>query len=112
MGRQVIRGLVVVCRCCLPGLGGLKGVEMKRVVFAGVIALCSVVAMATGTTRKVPGEYSSIQAGINAASDGDVVLVAPGVYYETINFGGKDIVVTSTDPNDRGIVGYTVINAD
>ncbi|MGE5295762.1 MAG: PKD domain-containing protein, partial [Solirubrobacterales bacterium] len=39
-------------------------------------------------------------------------LVSPGVYYETINFGGKNITVTSTDPNDRGIVGYTIINAD
>jgi beta propeller repeat protein len=38
--------------------------------------------------------------------------VAPGVYYETINFGGKDIVVTGTDPNDPKIVGYTIINAD
>ena len=46
------------------------------------------------------------------ANDGDTVLVSPGVYYETINFSGKNITVTSTDPNDRGIVGYTILNAD
>jgi beta propeller repeat protein len=49
---------------------------------------------------------------IQDCNDGDTVLVAPGVYYETINFGGRDIVVTGTDPNDLKIVGYTIINAD
>ncbi len=60
----------------------------------------------------VPGEYPSIQEAIDASSDGDRVVVAPGLYYETINFNGKNIVVTSTDPNDARVVGYTILNAD
>jgi len=41
------------------------------------------------------GNYTTIQEGINAAVDGDTVLVYPGIYYENINFNGKNITVAS-----------------
>jgi len=44
---------------------------------------------------RVPADYASIQEGINHATNGDTVLVAPGTYYENINFRGKNIVVAS-----------------
>jgi len=44
---------------------------------------------------RVPEDQPTIQAGINAASYGDTVLVADGIYYENINFKGKGITVAS-----------------
>ncbi len=46
-------------------------------------------------TIQIPGDYTTIQAGINAAQNGDTVLVAENVYYENINFRGKNIIVAS-----------------
>jgi len=44
-------------------------------------------------TIYVPGDYSTIQEGIDASSDGDIVLVQAGTYNENINYNGKNIVV-------------------
>jgi len=43
----------------------------------------------------VPDDYETIQAAIDAAQDGNVVLVDEGTYYENINFKGKAITVAS-----------------
>ncbi|MCX6279854.1 MAG: T9SS type A sorting domain-containing protein [Bacteroidetes bacterium] len=44
----------------------------------------------------VPGDYPTIQSGINASTPGDTILVAEGTYYEQINFlGRKPLMVAS-----------------
>ena len=56
--------------------------------------------------RCVPAEYATIQAAIDAAADGDQVLVWPGTYVETVLVPGKDIEVRSmAGPADTVIQG-------
>lgn len=51
-------------------------------------------------TIQVPGDQPTIQAGINAATDNDTVLVASGTYVENINFLGKAVVLLSEAGRD------------
>lgn len=62
----------------------------------------------------VPEQYSLIQDAINEASNGDTVLIAQGSYYESINFLGKEITVTSNFiySNDSGDIENTIIDGN
>jgi len=82
---------------------------MKKMIFVP-FALVLVTAVVTqAATRTVPGEYATIQAAIDYCNDGDIVIVETGTYNENIDFNGKNIVVSSTDPNDPDTVAATVI---
>ncbi|MBN2591738.1 MAG: hypothetical protein JXA96_17865 [Sedimentisphaerales bacterium] len=54
-------------------------------------------------------DYEAIQPAIDAAEEGDTVLVAEGSYRGAINFKGKNIILTSNDPNDWDVVTNTRI---
>ncbi|MBC8395356.1 MAG: right-handed parallel beta-helix repeat-containing protein, partial [Candidatus Marinimicrobia bacterium] len=49
------------------------------------------------STIYIPADYPTIQAGIDASSNGDTILVSAGTYVENINFNGKNIVVQGED---------------
>jgi parallel beta-helix repeat protein len=58
----------------------------------------------TPATINVPADRATIQAAIDAAHDGDTVMVAPGTYVENINFKGKAITVASSGGPDSTII--------
>jgi hypothetical protein len=57
-------------------------------------------------TLRVPADYPTIQAAINAASvlTSDTVLVSPGVYNESVNFNGKAALLISANGPSATII--------
>ena len=59
-----------------------------------------------------PADFNNIQAAIDDANDGDTVVVRAGLYYGPVEFSGKDIRLTSDNPDNSEIVRSTVIVED
>jgi predicted outer membrane repeat protein len=96
---QIVQQLLLVRGCNI--------MIWKRIsIICFVIACVSV--PASGETINVPGDQPTIQTGIDAASNGDTVLVADGTYSGTgnrdIDFNGKAIAVTSVNGPDQTVI--------
>ncbi|HWQ14796.1 MAG TPA: hypothetical protein VNL77_18500, partial [Roseiflexaceae bacterium] len=79
----------------------VRGVLSLTVGGAAVLALLAGSPAAQAATRIVPDDHRTIQAAINSANPGDIILVRPGVYAERLTLN-KPVVLTaeSFDPGD------------
>jgi len=85
---------------------------MRWVSSIVILVLCAELCL--GEVINVPGNQPTIQAGINATENGDTVLVAPGTYYENIDFKGLNIVLASLylTSGDDAYVSSTIIDGN
>ncbi len=52
-------------------------------------------------------QYNYIRHAVQEANDGDTLVVAPGVYQETVSFNGKALWIGSENPLDPNVVAAT-----
>jgi FG-GAP-like repeat/Right handed beta helix region/FG-GAP repeat len=77
---------------------------MRSLSFFALALLAVLWSPAEASTLNVPQDFPTIQAAINAAQNGDAVLVSPGTYVENINFLGKAITVMSVQGPTQTII--------
>ncbi|MFM9096926.1 MAG: hypothetical protein ACKOQW_01340, partial [Phycisphaerales bacterium] len=64
---------------------------MKIQVLIGAVLACFLATASEAADLLVPSQYSSIQAAVNAAVNGDRVVLAPGTYNEQVTVSDKSI---------------------
>jgi hypothetical protein len=60
----------------------------------------------------IPGDFPTVQQGINSAADGDSVIVAPGVWYEHLAISDKSITLGSwfLTTGDTSYIRQTILD--
>lgn len=80
--------------------------------FHSVLILSELAALPlSANTIHVPTDQPTIQKAIDAASNGDTILVSDGIYTENINFNGKAITVKSVNGPATTIIDGGALNA-
>jgi hypothetical protein len=54
---------------------------------------------------EVPGDHPTIQAAVDAAAEGDLVLIAPGTYNEAVDITTDNITIRGLDRNETVLDG-------
>ncbi len=111
--RLSIRGMVVRHYCTYHGTkegNGMAGVVVVGDVPFSPSAKGAIIPVdiPTGKVLKVPAEYPTIQATVDAASPGDLVFVGRGIYREEVSVTTPSIVIRGEDRNETIVDGEFV----
>lgn len=83
----------------------VRSILLHRLMPCSAAAWSLAVHAAPAATINVPSAPApTITVAINIASSGDEILVAPGTYFEALNFNGKTLSLRSTDGPDVTII--------
>lgn len=82
-----------------------------RLLISFLLLLTSSVICLSQNILNVPLDFGSIQEAIDFSQNGDIILVAPGEYYENITIEDKEISVEShfANSNDIDLINQTKI---
>ena len=80
------------CNIMCPSIGGCSGVlgEFSQGSIDMIVGYRNTLGSCLNSFHYVPGEFPTIQAAVDASSDGDVVRLAPGTYRGS---GNRDVYV-------------------
>lgn len=79
---------------------GVRRALAISVLASALVGLGFSAAQHTSTrTLRVPSQYPTIQQAVNAARGGDLVLVAPGTYAESVSVRTARVVIRGSDRN-------------
>jgi len=89
---------------------------MKKLILLNLVVLLVIASSAPAATRLVPDEYPTIQSAIDAANNGDTIIIADGIYTgegnRDIEFLGKAITVKSVNGPKKCIIDIGASQAD
>lgn len=85
---------------------------MNRACFLVLFLSIFLAGVAAANIIQIPGDYSTIQAGIDASLMGDTVLVESGTYYENLIIDQHDVVLGSRflTTGDQSYIFSTIID--
>ena len=99
------------------------GRGIRRWTAPALLSVALVVTALTGCSAEheprvltVPGTNATIQAAVDSAGPGDLILVSPGTYHEAVRVEKNDLTIRGTDRNavvldgqDKLSSGFTVV---